>query len=87
VTGKDGAVAGEPTQAAGWRPGDRVEVWLPEWDAPRKRGGAPRCTWISGTVRQVDPPGLQPGVSVDLDRMVNGVQTCYATHAELRAEE
>lgn len=40
-------------------------------------------TWYSGTVREVDPPGLFPGVRVDLDYLVNGVSTCYASHREL----
>jgi hypothetical protein len=66
-----------------WRPGDRVEVWLPNRGRPR--GGGFVSQWFSGTVRQVDPPEQPPGVNVDLDREVNGVQACYATHAELRA--
>jgi hypothetical protein len=37
-------------------------------------------------VRAVDEPDLPPGVRVDLDREVNGVRDCYATHGELRPE-
>lgn len=61
-----------------WKPGDRVEVFLPV----KGRNGRFR---FGGTVREVDPPGLPPGVRVDLDETVNGVQNCFATHAELRA--
>lgn len=38
---------------------------------------------MSGTVREVDPPGLPLGVRVDFDGEVNGVNHCYATHGEL----
>ena len=68
-----------------WRPGDRVEVYLPNRSRPRGSGFVSQ--WFSGKVRVVDPPGLSPGVVVDLDREVNGVSDCYATHAELRARE
>jgi hypothetical protein len=42
---------------------------------------------VHGTVRAVDLPGQPPGVKVDLDREINGVWDCYATHRELRPEE
>ena len=45
-----------------------------------------RSVDVRGTVREVDPPGLRPGVRVDLDREINGVRDCYATHGELRPE-
>ena len=61
-----------------WKTGDRVRVFLPDQRAPYKRE-----RWFSGTVREVDPPKLPPGVRVDLDEPVNGVQDCFATHAEL----
>jgi hypothetical protein len=64
-----------------WQPGDRVKVLLPA--GPGNRGG-PSRGWVSGTVREVDPPGLRPGVRVDLDYSVRGVRDCYATHSELR---
>jgi hypothetical protein len=67
-----------------WSPGDRVRVWLP--DDTRPRGPGYRSAWFTGTVREVDPPGLPPGVRVDLDKPVNGVQDCFATHAELKRE-
>lgn len=70
-----------------WQPGDRVAVRLPDYDAPRARGGAVVKAWIGGTVRDIDPPGLPPGVRVDLDRAVNGVCDCYAAHAELRRSD
>jgi hypothetical protein len=57
-----------------WKPGDRVEVYLPD----RRR-----WRWFSGTVREVDT-GPRPRVLVALDQVVSGVSDCYATHAELR---
>lgn len=66
---------------ADWKPGDRVIVRLPDRSAYRKRD-----VDVHGTVREVDPPGSRPGVRVDLDREVNGVRDCYATHGELRPE-
>ena len=62
-----------------WRPGDRVIVRLSDKSALYGRE-----VDVHGTVREVDPPGLHPGVKVDLDREVNGVQDCYASHSELR---
>jgi len=68
-----------------WQPGDRVIVRLP--DRRRRQGGSGfREIDVHGTVREVDPPGLRPGVRVDLDEEVNGVRTCYATQRELRPE-
>lgn len=67
-----------------WKPGDRVTVRLPDSSVPRGRGVA--VVPVHGTVRAVDEAGLPPGVRVDLDREVNGVRDCYATHAELMAE-
>jgi hypothetical protein len=68
-----------------WKPGDRVIVRLP--DRRLRRGGSGfREVDVHGTVREVDPPGLRPGVRVDLDREINGVRDCYATHGELRPE-
>ena len=71
-----------------WQPGDRVIVRLP--DKRRQsgiRGGWSRDVDVHGTVRAVDLPGRPPGVKVDLDREINGVRDCYATHRELRPEE
>ena len=65
-----------------WKPGDRVELKLPNKHHVGRRVGV--YEWFSGTVREVDTPGLPRGVRVDLDREVNGVRDCYATHAELR---
>lgn len=62
-----------------WKPGDRVQVQLPG-------GQYHRMTWVTGTVRGTDEHGLPPGVRVDLDYDVMGVQDCYATHSELRPE-
>lgn len=67
-----------------WQPGDRVIVRLP--DGPTPRGYRKREADVHGTVREVNPPGLPPGVRVDLDREINGVRTCYASHRELRPE-
>ena len=68
----------------GWRPGDRVRVYLPErWG---KAASQARWNWFPGTVREVNT-GSQPGVRVDLDFPVNGVSDCYATHTELRRLE
>jgi len=61
---------------AAWQPGERVLVYLPR--GPRGLEAVP------GTVREVDPPGLRPGVRVDLDYPVRGADNCYATHSELR---
>ena len=63
-----------------WKPGDRVIVRLPRKSTPV--GDVD----VHGTAREVDPPGLPPGVRVDLDEEVNGVRDCYATHSELRPE-
>jgi hypothetical protein len=68
-----------------WKPGDRVEVELPDRNGIAGRRG--RSVWFAGTVRGVDEPGLPPGVRVDLDEMVNGAGDCYATHAELRVHD
>jgi hypothetical protein len=73
-----------PDEPKPWQPGDRVIVRLPS------RGGLgakpwERWSWFAGTVREVDT-GSRPGVRVDLDREVNGVRNCYATHRELRPE-
>jgi hypothetical protein len=65
-----------------WKPGDRVQVELPRGHTGRR--GSSRA-WVRGTVREVNPPGLRPGVRVDLDYPVHGVSDCYATHSELRA--
>jgi hypothetical protein len=62
-----------------WKSGDRVLVCLP----PGRPGKLLSNSWFAGTVREVDPPGLRPGVRVDLDYPVNGVSDCYATHSEL----
>ena len=61
---------------ADWKPGDRVRVWLSE-----RPGG---WAWFSGTVEEVDPSDLPPGVRVDLDMPVNGVYNCFALHDELK---
>lgn len=37
---------------------------------------------VTGTVTGLNDKGTSKGVSVRLHRQVNGVQTCYATHAE-----
>ena len=68
-----------------WKPGDRVIVRLPDKSLRVGTSGR-RQVDVHGTVREVDPPGLRPGVRVDLDREINGVRDCYATHRELRPE-
>jgi hypothetical protein len=68
-----------------WKPGDRVIVRLPDKSPPAVGTGS-RQVDVHGTVREVDLPGLTPGVKVDLDREINGVRDCYATHGELRPE-
>jgi hypothetical protein len=72
------------TEPRHWKPGDRVIVRLP--DGPTPRGCRKREADVHGTVREVDLPGQPPGVLVDLDREINGVRDCYATHRELRPE-
>jgi hypothetical protein len=67
-----------------WQPGDRVIVRLPDKSARRGRGGSISKVDVHGTVRAVDDDGGRRGVHVDLDREINGVRDCYATHAELR---
>lgn len=66
-----------------WHPGDRVLVCLPDKGGISGRKGS-RDAWFSGTVRETDPPGIRPGVVVDLDHSVNGATQCFATHDELR---
>jgi hypothetical protein len=69
-----------------WKPGDKVEVYLPDYNArPRRRAGAPAMTWVRGVVTEVDPPDNIPGVTVTIARMVNGANSCFAAHGELRA--
>ncbi len=68
-----------------WKPGDRVIVRLPDKSLRRRRGGAIPDVDVHGTVRAVDD-GPRPGVRVDLDREINGVRDCCATHSELRPE-
>ena len=65
-----------------WQPGDRVQVLLPDRLGLLGRRGS--RAWFRGTVRAVDEPGALPGVRVDLDMPVSGVQDCYASHKELR---
>jgi len=66
-----------------WKPGDRVIVRLP---GGRPTGRGRHHVDVHGTVRAVDLPGQRPGVKVDLDREINGVRDCYATHREFRRE-
>lgn len=68
-----------------WQPGDRVIVRLPDRNL-RQGGSGFRQVDVHGTVSEIDMPGQPPGVKVDLDREVNGVSDCYATHGELRPE-
>lgn len=63
----------EPGAAAKVKVGDRVRVWI----GPKKQGG-----WEHGTVTEVDS-AFWPGVRVKFDRHPNGVDNCYATHAEV----
>jgi hypothetical protein len=60
--------------------GDRVVVTLPDKALPRGRGGNVVQVPVSGVVSAV----THRGVTVRLDRSVNGVGSCYATHAEAR---
>lgn len=69
-----------------WKPGDRVIVHLPDKSLKRGRAGGILEADVHGTVREIDLPGQPPGVKVDLDREINGVRDCYATHGELRPE-
>lgn len=80
--GKESAM----TELKSWKPGDRVIVNLPDKSLRRLRGAGFREVDVHGTVREVDLPGQPPGVKVDLDREINGVRDCYATHGELRPE-
>lgn len=65
------------------RVGDRVCVDLPDRSARRHQGRHVAVVPVFGTVAAVDLPGLPRGVQVALDRTVNGVDTCYATYAEV----
>lgn len=82
-----GAVPLGASAPESWKPGDRVIVRLPDRSLPRGRGGAVKTVPVHGTVRAVDEDGSHPGVRVYLDREINGVRDCYATHAELIAED
>lgn len=66
----------------GLTPGDRVQVAFMEKDETRR--GRP---WVRvdvpGVVESLDS-GATPGVEVRLDRPVSGLDTCYATYAEVR---
>ena len=53
--------------------GDRVRLWM----GPPKRGG-----WQYGEVFGVDDLD-RPGIHIRFDRLVNGQETCYATHQEV----
>lgn len=70
-----------PMVEAPWQPGDRVSLVLPDKSLPWGR-----AVRISGTVTEVDRPGIPRGVFVHLDRFINGIDTCHATHGELRRE-
>lgn len=61
--------------------GTRVRLHLPE---PRPSLLHPQIVSVTGTVVAVDPPGLPPGVQVDLDRQVGGGRRCYATYSDLQ---
>jgi hypothetical protein len=64
------------------KPGDRVRITLPE-AAPTGPRRWRRYTRVTGTVVELDLPGLPPGVHIQLDRPVNGANTCYAGHSEV----
>jgi hypothetical protein len=64
--------------------GDRVELVLPDRSLRRGQSRRIPAVTVPGTVTEVDPPGLPPGVRIALDRTVNGVDTCYATVRETR---
>jgi len=70
-------------EAVRWSAGDRVEVQLP--DKGGLRGRVNSHNWFPGTVRDTDT-GTRPGVRIDLDFPVNGLDHCYATHGELRRQ-
>lgn len=57
--------------------GDRVRLWL----GPPKRGG-----WQHGDVIGVDTHS-RPGVEIQLDNVVAGMTTVYATHDEVQLIE
>jgi hypothetical protein len=74
-----------PAEPKPWQPGDRVIVRLPDSAAPRGPHG------LGGRAPEVDVHGRVlaadgHGVSIVLDREVNGEVSCYATHGELRPE-
>ncbi len=73
------------TEPKSWQVGDRVIVRLPDRSLERGRGGSIRQADVHGTVCGIDD-GSRPGVRVTLDREVNGIRDCYATHRELRPE-
>src|SRR5260370_12328130 len=78
--GRAGVQGGDLVRA--WKAGDRVIVRRRDRSLPRGQGGSIRQADVHGTVSAVD----DDGVRVDLDREVNGVRDCYATHHELRRE-
>lgn len=71
---------GEPR--ARWKVGDRVL-----WPHPERQGRRNVTVNSPGTVTAIDEPGLPRGVRVKFDELVNGVDECYATHAELVPEK
>jgi hypothetical protein len=58
--------------------GQRVSLVLPA-------GPHGRDSRVAGTVEGIDTAG-HPGVRVRLDRVVSGVDNCYATYHELDPE-
>lgn len=77
------ASPGAAETGGGERPlavGDRVVITLPDKALPRGRGKRVVQVPVSGVVRVV----TSRGVTISLDRAVNGEVSCYATHAEVR---
>jgi hypothetical protein len=55
-------------------------VTLPDKALPRAPGRRVVQVPVSGVVSAITPRG----VTIRLDRLVNGLDSCYATHAEVR---
>lgn len=56
-----------------WKVGDRVTLCPNGRERDR----------VSGVITAIDEPGLPKGVRVRFDRLVRGVDNCYASHSEL----
>lgn len=63
----------ESRTEAAWRVGDTVSLCPNGNETDR----------VTGVISGIDEDGLPSGVRVKLDRLVRGVDNCYASHDEL----